>query len=86
MNAKEFFTYSFAPNVGSLDRLFRIVSGLLIALSPWLLFSAPVVPSTVLTVFGIAWMMTGILSRCGMYYLLGKSSRPQPIEGDEVAS
>jgi uncharacterized membrane protein HdeD (DUF308 family) len=71
-------TYSFDPNVGSADRLFRILSGLALAISPWIFFAVPFWATVLLTVFGVAWFITGVVSRCGMYYLLGLSSTKEP--------
>ena len=76
MKLSKLFTYSFDPNVGPVDRVFRIVSGAVLAILPWI--GAVAMPQTlaiVLTVFGAAWLMTGVVSRCGMYYLLGLSTR-----------
>ncbi|GFE65116.1 YgaP family membrane protein [Litoreibacter roseus] len=76
MQISRLFTYSFDPNVGPYDRIFRILSGLAlvffalagpVAMPGWLVAA--------LIVFGLAWLMTGALSRCGMYYMLGLSTR-----------
>lgn len=77
MQFSKLVTYSFDPNVGLIDRVFRIVSGLLIAASPWAFFSVPTWATVLLTVFGVAWFMTGAVSRCGMYYLLGMSTKKE---------
>lgn len=76
MEISKLITYTFSPNVGTLDRAFRIFSGLALAALPWIgIVAWPQVLSVVATVFGFAWFMTGVLSRCGLYYLLGLSSR-----------
>lgn len=76
MQLSQLVTYSFDPNVGPIDRVFRVLSGLLLAVLPWAGVVSLVTPlSIVLTVFGLAWLMTGVVSRCGMYYMLGLSTR-----------
>lgn len=69
------FTYSFAPNVGRVDRAFRIASGAALAALGWILQLGPVA-CWLLTASGLAWALTGVVSRCGVYYLLGYSTCP----------
>ncbi|MFK8182415.1 MAG: DUF2892 domain-containing protein [Phormidesmis sp.] len=38
---------------------------------PWLGVALPRWFSWLLSAFGLLWMMTGLVSRCGMYFLLG---------------
>ena len=76
MQISRLFTYSFDPNVGPIDRVFRIISGLALAMAPWIgVFSFPTWAAIALTIFGAAWFMTGAVSRCGMYYLLGLTTK-----------
>jgi len=74
MQLSKLVTYSFNPNVGTGDRIFRIFSGIAIAAVPWIFNLQPQALSYGLTLFGLAWFMTGIVSRCGLYYLFGKST------------
>ena len=75
MSFREFATYSFAPNVGRTDRIFRIVSGLLLAGVPWAVHGLSIWLWVILTVAGLAWALTGAVSRCSIYYLLGFTTR-----------
>lgn len=76
MQLSRLFTYSFGPNVGPIDRIFRVISGAAMAILPWTGYLAmPAWAAIVLTGFGIAWFMTGVVSRCGMYYMLGLSTK-----------
>ncbi len=69
------FTYSFSPNVGRWDRVFRVTSGVALAATGWVAGLGPLA-SVVLTACGLAWALTGVVSRCGVYYLLGYSTCP----------
>ena len=76
MQVSRLFNYSFDPNVGTFDRVFRIFSGLALAAFPF--FTSMAIPmwlTAVLAAFGLAWFLTGAVSRCGMYYVLGLSTR-----------
>lgn len=76
MQILKLITYTFDPNVGPFDRVFRVLSGLALAVFPWLgLLALPAWLAPVLTAFGIAWAITGIVSRCGLYYFLGFTTR-----------
>ncbi len=76
MQISKLFTYSFDPNVGPIDRVFRVVSGAALAIAPWVgVITVPSVIAIIMTVFGAAWFVTGAVSRCGMYYMLGLSSK-----------
>ena len=63
----------FAKNVGSIDRLLRIVVGLVI-LS--LFFIYPDASWRYWTLIGIVPLLTGLLSTCPLYSLLGMSTCP----------
>lgn len=74
MQISKLITYSFAKNVGAKDRVFRMVSGLALAIIPWMI-GFPLGIGIVLTIGGIAWFGTGVVSRCGAYYIFGHSTR-----------
>ncbi len=74
MEISKLLTYSFSKNVGPKDRVFRIISGITIAVIP-LFITVTKSISILLLIAGLAWMATGIVSRCGAYYLLGLSTR-----------
>ena len=76
MNVKHLLTLSFDNNVGPRDRVFRLVSGAATAAAGWLLHAPPGV-AVGLSIAGAAWMATGILSKCSIYYLLGYSTCPR---------
>lgn len=75
MEIRKLLTYSFTPNVSTPDRVFRVFSGAGLAVLPALV-SVPLWATVTLAVFGLAWAATGVVSRCGMYYLLGYSTCP----------
>lgn len=81
MNVRELVTYSFTENVGRADRVFRVLSGLAVAVAGWLL-RVPLWASIAMTGAGLAWLLTGVVSRCGVYYLLGFTTCP--IAHDEA--
>ncbi len=70
-------TLTFDRNVGPRDRVFRILSGVGLIASGWAL-SAPLAVSVTASVLGAMWTLTGVLSRCTVYYLLGHSTCPVP--------
>jgi Protein of unknown function (DUF2892) len=76
MNAKKLLTLSFDKNVGPRDRVFRLASGAATASVGWLLQAPPGV-AIGLSIAGAAWVATGVLSRCSIYYLLGVSTCPR---------
>jgi amino acid transporter len=75
MELKRLVTLSFDRNVGTADRIFRLVSGAGLAAAGWF-FTLPTLASAGLSVLGIMWFATGVLSKCSIYYLLGYSSCP----------
>lgn len=84
MSFQEFVTYSFTKNVGRTDRALRIITGLSLTAVGWLL-GASVWTSLLVTVAGVAWTLTGVVSRCGIYYLLGFSTC-SAITGEQAKS
>lgn len=75
MEIKKLLTLTFDKNVGTPDRIFRLLSGAALAGTGWW-FGLPVWASATLSVLGVMWTATGILSKCSIYYLLGYSSCP----------
>ena len=75
MELKRLVTLTFDKNVGTGDRIFRLASGLALAIGPWLV-ALPLAASLPLSVLGAMWMLTGLLSKCSIYYLLGYSTGP----------
>ena len=75
MQLSKLITYSFSPNVGTGDRIFRVISGAALAAGPWIFDLQPQALAIGLSIFGVAWFMTGVVSRCGLYYLFGASTR-----------
>ena len=75
MKPSKLLTYTFDKNVGPKDRIFRILSGGALAAAPWVLDLGLTQGWQIgLTVAGIAWLGTGVLSRCGAYYTCGIST------------
>jgi hypothetical protein len=70
-------TYSFTCNVGTFDRVVRLIVGIAMVLVGVAAFEAPGVRVAV-GVTGVAIGLTGLVSRCGIYYLLGASTRSPP--------
>ncbi|MBW8283413.1 MAG: DUF2892 domain-containing protein [Rhizobium sp.] len=63
----------FAKNIGSLDRILRIVVGLVV-LS--LFFIYPDASWRYWTLIGVVPLLTGLLSTCPLYSLFGMSTCP----------
>lgn len=74
MQMSRLLTYTFDKNVGSIDRVLRILSGLALVAAGALL-GMPSPWNIVLMAAGGAWAFTGLVSRCSIYYLFGHSSR-----------
>lgn len=62
MSIGKLLTYSFASNVGAFDRLFRVVSGGVLAALPWTIISVSQPIAIAITIAGLAWFMTGVVS------------------------
>ncbi len=75
MEIRKLVTLSFDRNVGSTDRLLRLLSGGALVGSSF----HPALPlwtAILLGIAGGAWTLTGVLSKCSIYYLLGRSTCP----------
>jgi Protein of unknown function (DUF2892) len=82
VDPKKLVTLTFPKNVGTSDRIVRLVSGAALAGAGWY-FGLSLYAAIPMTVFGLMWMLTGVLSKCSIYYLLGYSTCP--IAGDPFA-
>ena len=83
MELKRLVTLTFDKNVGTGDRIFRLASGLALAIGPWLV-ALPLAATLPLSVLGAMWMLTGLLSKCSLYYLLGYSTCPARGHADSL--
>ncbi|MBT9372485.1 DUF2892 domain-containing protein [Rhizobium sp. CSW-27] len=63
----------FAKNIGSIDRMLRIVAGLVL-LSLFFIF--PDASWRYVTLIGVVPLLTGLLSSCPLYSLFGISTCP----------
>ncbi|MGE6741636.1 YgaP family membrane protein [Allorhizobium pseudoryzae] len=63
----------FAKNVGSIDRLLRIVAGIVL-LSLFFIF--PDASWRYVTLIGVVPLLTGLMSSCPLYSLFGLSTCP----------
>lgn len=75
MDMKKLVTLTFDKNVGPLDRAGRLVVGAGIAGVGWYL-ALPLWASISLSVLGALTVLTSVLSKCSIYYVLGYSSCP----------
>lgn len=75
MDVRKLLTLGFERNVGTIDRVVRLASGLALVAAPWWFDADPwlAVPVSIL---GVMWTATGVLSKCSIYYLLGHSTCP----------
>jgi hypothetical protein len=73
MELRKLVTLSFDNNVGTADRIFRLASGGAVMGAGWY-FGLPVWASVGLSVLGVMWTATGVLSKCSIYYLVGYST------------
>lgn len=83
MDVKKLVTLRFAKNVGTLDRVHRLLAGAGVASAGWY-FALPLWEALALSAFGTMWFLTGVLSKCSIYYALGYSTCPvsgQPFRG-----
>ncbi len=83
MDSKKLVTLTFAKNVGTPDRIFRLVSGAALAGSGWY-FRLPPAAVIPMSVLGGMWFLTGILSKCSVHYALGYSTCP--VSGEPFSS
>jgi hypothetical protein len=63
-------------NVGTVDRSLRVVFGIALFFVGWLGSSGAL--STVILVIGLVLIVTGLISHCPIYSILGKSTVEQP--------
>lgn len=75
MDVKKLVTLRFDKNVGASDRIFRLLSGAGLAGAAWY-FALPGWAAVPMSVFGLMWFATGVLSKCSIYYALGYSTCP----------
>ena len=75
MELKKLVSLGFEKNVGTGDRVARLVSGAALVGAGWSL-GAPAAACVAMTVFGVMWMATGVLSKCSIYHALGFSTCP----------
>lgn len=75
MDVTKLLTIGFDKNVGPVDRVVRVVVGAAAGAAGWSL-GLPLWASVSLTALGALTMLTGVLSKCSIYYLLGYSTCP----------
>jgi hypothetical protein len=73
MDLRKLVTLDFDENVGTVDRVFRFVSATALLAAAWS-FALPLAVAIGVSVLGLMWLATGVLSKCSIYYALGYSS------------
>ncbi len=63
------------PNVGTVDRILRIVAGLSLMVLGWIIMANTL--GVILGIVGLILLLTGAVGRCGLYMLFGVSTRPR---------
>ncbi len=76
MDLTKLVTLGFDKNVGSADRVSRLLSGGALGAAGWY-FDLPLWASIPMTVLGVMWTATGLLSKCSIYYALEYSTCPR---------
>lgn len=71
---RELATYSFACNVGTGDRVLRVLAGIALLVGAFVVFDRFAL-QVVSAVTGSVIALTGVVSRYGIYYLLGTTTR-----------
>lgn len=64
----------FTTNVGGIDRIIRIVAGLVLILAGFFFLSGTL--GIILGVLGLIFLLTGLISWCPLYLLLHLNTRP----------
>lgn len=83
MDQRKLITLTFDKNVGTPDRIVRLLSGAALAGAGWYL-GWPTWAAIATSVLGAMVLATAALSKCSIYYLLGYSTCPvsgQPFPG-----
>jgi hypothetical protein len=75
MSLKQAITLSYPHNVGTADRVFRLISGVTLMAAGWH-YALPLAATIGLTLAGAMWTSTAVLSKCSIYYALGYSTCP----------
>jgi hypothetical protein len=83
MDTKKLMTLTFDKNVGTADRVVRMMLGAGAAAAAWG-FALPMLAAVGVSIAGAMLFATGAMSKCSIYYLLGYSTCPisgQAFEG-----
>ena len=81
MDPKKLLTLNYPKNVGTGDRVFRLLGGLALVAAAALL-PVPLWAAGALGVSGVMSAATGVASRCSIYYLMGHSTCPVAARGE----